>query len=126
MERALARENERVQALQAVQLAERQRVTDERLGGALVRGLLDELDEEAAHVLEAFKKEQQERLEAKKAEMEQEEEALAKELDDELKKLEELKQKAKAIDDTSSSAKKSLVRKASTMAAAKLSGAHGL
>ena len=45
-------------------------MTDERLGGALVRSLLDEMDEEAVEVLEGFKKEQEERLEAKKAELE--------------------------------------------------------
>ena len=101
-------------------------MTDERLGGALVRGLLDELDEEAAEVLEDFKREQEERLQAKRAEMEQEEQALEKELDQELQRLEELKQKAKAIGDSSAPTKKSLLRKASTMAAAKLAGAHGL
>jgi predicted N-acetyltransferase YhbS len=44
-----------VQALLEAQLAERQRVTDERLGGALVRHLLDELDDEAAVALDKFK-----------------------------------------------------------------------
>lgn len=41
-------------------MAERQRVTEERLGGALVKNLLGELDEDAAAALEEFRRTQEE------------------------------------------------------------------
>lgn len=94
----------------------------------MVRHLLDELDGEAADALDEFKVEQERQLQAKRAELEQEEQALAKQLDEELKALEELKQKAEALEHAGSSAptKKKLLRKQSSMAAAKLAGVHGL
>lgn len=101
-------------------------MTDERLGGALVRHLLDELDGEAADALDEFKVEQEQQLQAKRAELEQEEQALAKQLDEELKALEELKQKAEALEQAGSSVPKKMQRKQSNMAAAKLAGVHGL
>lgn len=91
-----------------------------------MKHLLDELDEDAAATLEAFRKEQEEQIQAKKAELERERRELEKQLDEELKKLDELKHKAKAVegDQEDSAAKKrgALVRKQSNMSAAKLSG----
>ena len=42
-------------ALEEAQLAERRRVIGERLNGAMVKNLLDELDDQEAMELEAFK-----------------------------------------------------------------------
>ena len=107
-------------------MAERQRVTEERLSGALVKHLLDELDEDAAAKLEEFRREQEEQIEAKKAELEQERRELEKQLDEELKKLDELKHKAKTVgggqDDSATKKRGALTRKQSNMSAAKLSG----
>jgi hypothetical protein len=57
--KALERENKAVQELQAVQLAERRRVVEEKLHGALVQGLLEELNDADAEDMRAFEKEQE-------------------------------------------------------------------
>ena len=46
-----------MQALEEAQLAERRRVLSERLNGAMVKDLLEQLDDEDQAELEKFKKE---------------------------------------------------------------------
>lgn len=92
--KALAAENEQLEALRAKQLAEKERVVQERLADGRVKELLAELDKEEAEELAAFRAQQEEARQAKLAEMEREAKELEKQLDEELVALEALKDRA--------------------------------
>lgn len=97
-EAALERENRRVAELQGEQLAERKRVVEERLHGALVAGLLDELNADEEAELAAFKAEAEAAAAAQLKEMEVQRAALRAELDSELERLDGLRGKASALE----------------------------